>query len=289
VPQLANIRQDAWALKLHLVLPLALVLTGCKLDGFLYAPERVSSYTLDPQGETAETTITADRIDGPLDVVVSDAVTVKAVYVKGSEQPPKGYVLFFHGKSSHLGLEFHRIKRFSNYGYDVMAFDYRGFGASSDVEITEQGIGEDSAAVLAVFRARIPENPRLIFWGDSLGTATASQRAHADNPRGLILEEPFASMKFFTQDSSRMDVPSGFVADASWDTNARVHDLKNVPKLIFHGTDDTLIDSKNSQYIYDNAQEPKRLAFLERGTHGRLHEIEGYKELINGFLDELVP
>jgi alpha-beta hydrolase superfamily lysophospholipase len=68
-----------------------------------------------------------------------------------------------------------------------------------------------------------------------------------------------------------------------------VHDLKNVPKLIFHGTEDTLIDSKNSQYIYDNAQEPKRLAFLEGGTHGRLHEIAGYRELINGFLDELVP
>jgi uncharacterized protein len=274
---------------LRLVLLSALLLAGCKLDGFLYAPERVSGYSFDPQGKDAETTITAAQIE-PLDVVVDDEVTVKAVYVKSSQQPPKGYVLFFHGKSSHLDLEFHRIKRFSNYGYDVMAFDYRGFGASSDVEITEEGIGKDSAAVLALLRTRIPQgDPRLIFWGDSFGTATASQCAHAENPRGLILEEPFASLKFFAQDASRMDIPGTFVNDAQWDTAGRVHDLKLVPKLIVHGTADELIDQKNSQYIYDHAQEPKRLVFLEGGTHGRLHEVEGYQQTINSFLDELVP
>ena len=273
----------------RLALLCAFFLVGCKLDGFLYAPERVSGYTFDPQGKDAETTITADRIEA-FDVVVDDEVTVKAVYVKGSQQPPKGYVLFFHGKSSHLELEFHRIKRFSNYGYDVMAFDYRGFGASSDVEITEEGIGKDSAAVLAEMRTRIPQgDPRLIFWGDSFGTATASQRAHEDNPRGLILEEPFASLKFFAQDASRMDIPGTFVNDAQWDTAGRVHDLKAVPKLIFHGTADELIDKKNSQTIYDRAQEPKRLVFLEGGTHGHLHEIDGYRETINAFLDEMVP
>jgi uncharacterized protein len=274
---------------LRLALLCALFFAGCKLDGFLYAPERVSGYNLDPSGSDAETTITVGQIER-LDVVVDDKVTVKAVYVKSSQQPPKGYVLFFHGKSSHLDLEFHRIKRFSNYGYDVMAFDYRGFGASSDVEITEEGIGQDSAAVLALMRTKIPAgDPRLIFWGDSFGTATASQRAHEDNPRGLILEEPFASLKFFAQDASRMDMPGSFVNDAQWDTNARVHDLAAVPKLIFHGTADELIDKKNSQFIYDNAKDPKRLVFLEGGTHGHLHEIDGYREMINGFLNEMVP
>jgi alpha-beta hydrolase superfamily lysophospholipase len=272
-----------------LALAVSLALLGCKLDGFLYAPTRVDGYVLDPRGETPETTVTADRIDGPLAVPVDGQVTVRAVYVKAQAQPPRGYVLFFHGKSSHLDLEFHRVKRFSNYGYDVMAFDYRGFGASSDVEITEEGMGQDSAAVLAVLKARIPDNARLIFWGDSLGTAPASQRAHADNPRGLILEEPFASMTYFVQDSARMDLPGSFVAAATWDTNARVRDLNAVPKLFLHGTADDLIDPRNSQYLYDNAQEPKRLVFLEGGTHGRLHEVSGYREVINGFLDELVP
>lgn len=274
-------------MRLRLALLLSLALAGCKLDGFLYAPTRVDGYAFPPQGDTAETTITADRIE-PLEVPVDDQVTVKAVYVKAAAQPPKGYVLFFHGKSSHLDLEFHRIKRFSNYGYDVMAFDYRGFGASSNVEITEDGIGADSAAVLAVLRARLPENPRLIFWGDSFGTAPAAQRAHADNPRGLILEEPFASLKYFTQDASRMDMPGSFVTAAAWDTNARVHDLKAVPKLLLHGTLDELIDPSNSQYIFDHAKEPKRLVFLEGGVHGKLHEVAGYGEAINAFLDELV-
>jgi alpha-beta hydrolase superfamily lysophospholipase len=91
------------------------------------------------------------------------------------------------------------------------------------------------------------------------------------------------------QDSSRMDIPYDFVTSASWDTNARVHDLKGVPKLIFRGSADTLIDPSNSQYIYDHAQDPKRIGMLEGGTHGNLHEIEGYKALVNDFLDELVP
>lgn len=275
-------------MRLSLALLLLLALDGCKLDGFLYAPTRVDGYAFPPAGDTAETTITADRIE-PLEVPVTDAVTVQAVYVRAAAQPPSGYVLFFHGKSSHLDLEFHRIKRFSNYGYDVMAFDYRGFGASSNVEPTEEGLGEDSAAVLAVLRARLPENPRLIFWGDSFGTAAAAQRAHADNPRGLILEEPFASLEYFARDASRMDLPGGFVTAAAWDTNARVRDLKAVPKLLLHGTQDDLIDPRNSQLIFDNAQEPRRLVFLEGGVHGKLHEVPGYRESIEAFLDELVP
>lgn len=284
--------------QLALLAASAVLLSGCgagyKLDWFLYVPERVDSYALRPQGRTPEETVTADRIEPiPLGAIkTEDGVSLGAVYVKASEQPPRGYLIFFHGKGGNLDSTMPRLKRYANLGYDTLGFDYRGFGMSSDVEITEAGIGLDGRAALAYMKERLgPANSeRLFLAGQSFGTAPATQLAEVEPPRCLIIESGFASLGEFTSESTQMDFPREFITRDGWYTYKRLRNV-HVPVLVLHGLNDDLIRPDHARINSANANEPKRLELIEGGGHSDLPEVmgQGYADLLHAFVEEAIP
>ncbi len=222
-----------------------LTLSGCfSLDAFLYTPSRKDFYELKPEGDSPEETITADRIE-PVTITVSDQLTLGAAYIKGSVQPPRAYVIFFHGKGGSVDSAFPRAKRWSNLGYDVLVFDYRGWGRSTNITPTEPGILEDTRAARAWMLEKIgPANAnKLVYYGQSLGTAISTQLAQQEAPELLVLESAFASIRDFETDSSGMDFPVGFIAQARWATVDRIRDV-HVPLLIIHGLADDFVRSE---------------------------------------------
>ncbi len=241
------------------------LLAGCKMDPFLYAPPRVTEYVFEPGAEDPAEAVSADRVE-ELRLEVNEQVTLGAVYVRAEEQPPRGHILYFHGAGSHLGLQFWRIKRMSNLGFDVLGIDYRGFGVSTDLTPTEAGVGEDTLAALNWLKQRAANGP-IIYYGHSFGTAAATQRAEAHPPAVLILESPLASVEAFKSDATRMDFPLSFIAEDTWDTAGRVRSI-HVPLFVAHGTDDQLIRVEFGQKVFANANEPKELVLVEGGQHG---------------------
>jgi uncharacterized protein len=275
-----------------------LLVSGCKLDGFLYTPPRVDSYKLEPEGKTPIETVSADRIEA-LQIQVSPEVTVQAAYIKGSVQPPKAYVLFFHGKGGTIDNNFGRAKRWSNMGYDVLIWDYRGFGASTNVTPTEEGIEDDSEAVLQTYLARIGDSARLVFYGHSFGCAVNLQRAVINPPRAVIIESPFASIQDFVADSSRMDVPQSFISADGWSNEERIARLQ-APVLLMHGLVDDYVRPEGSRILYGEAKDPKQLVLVEEADHGgvpaRLDEqfaagkvAHDYAGTVSAFLDAYAP
>ena len=275
-----------------LMLAAVLALTGCfSLDPFLYTPGRADTYKLDPVGDTPEETVTADRIE-PVTITVNEQVTLGAAYLKGNVQPPRAYVIFFHGKGGTLDGALPRAKRWSNLGYDVLVFDYRGWGTSTNVTPTEPGILEDTKAAHAWMNARIGDanKDRLVFYGHSLGTAIVTQLAEQEPPTVLILESAFASIRDFETDSSGMDFPVGFIAHATWDTVGRIHNV-HVPLLMVHGLADDFVRPEFSKKVFANANEPKQLELIEGAAHSDIPETMGpanYAALINGFVSTTI-
>lgn len=269
------------------ILPL-LALTGCfSLDAFLYTPQREVAYELNPQGDVPEETVTADRIE-PVTIVVNEHVMLGAAYVKANLQPPRAYVVFFHGKGGSLDTALARTKRWANLGYDVLAFDYRGWGISTNITPTEEGILEDTKAVHGWMLNRIGASnaSRLVFYGHSLGSATATQLAEVEPPAVLVLESAFASVHELEKDSLGMDFPVGFIAQARWPTVERIRNV-HVPVLLMHGLADDFVRPEFSEKIYANANEPKQLKLVEGATHSDLPETMGptrYQQLVNEFI-----
>ena len=257
------------------------------LDPFLYKRTRVEHYTLPAEGDTPEETVSPEQIE-PVELVVDGQVRLGAAYVKAIQQPPRAYVLYFHGICCNLDAHISRPKGLANLGYDVLVFDYRGWGTSTDLEPTEPGLLEDSKAALAWLSARagLPAD-RLVYYGRSFGSAVATQLAAHAPPAALILESPFSSVQGLVRDSSNMDLSAGFFSEGSWDTEGRVRSLQGVPLLLLHGTADDFIRPEFSEHLYSVAHEPKQLVLVEGADHDDVPQRLGvdYARTLGVFLE----
>lgn len=112
-------------------------------------------------------------------------------------------VLYLHGNGGARGGE-HRRKLYDVLGNNglsahVITFDYRGYGDSTNVWPTPNGITTDAIYVYYwLLSHKNVDKKRIIVWGHSLGSAITlrfiSQLAKGDNPRAIVLEAPFTSM-----------------------------------------------------------------------------------------------
>ncbi len=273
-------------MKRWLLLCPALALAACmKLDPFLYMPERVASYVFAAAGDSPEETVDPAQLH-PFDVTADDGALIKAIYVDSTEQPPRGYVVFFHGKGGNLDTTMPRLKRYANLGYDTIGFDYRGWGASSDIAPTEAGIAFDGQAIVSAAKGRfgMPAD-RLFYAGQSFGTASATQATELAPSRALVIESGFASLAEFARESTQMDVPQSFYSKDTWDTASRLAGI-HVPVLILHGSADAEIRYTHAEINYAAANEPKLLHIEPGGGHADLPEVMGqrYADLIHSFV-----
>ena len=115
--------------------------------------------------------------------------------------PSSTLVVYLHGNSMDRGFG-HRVALYQvllKLGWAVLAVDYRSYGDSSRVRLSEQTVVEDGVAVLSWLEERLgPQPPQVLLWGHSLGTAIATQalvRANYSGVAGLVLESPFNTME----------------------------------------------------------------------------------------------
>lgn len=114
-------------------------------------------------------------------------IKINALWFK--KEKPKGVILFFHGNAGSLSSWGHIGDMLSVYHYDVLIFDYRGYGKSTG-EVTEENIFSDSEFIYKELLRNYGEN-RIILYGRSIGTGPASFLASKFKPKALILETPF--------------------------------------------------------------------------------------------------
>ncbi len=126
----------------------------------------------------------------------------------------------------------------------------------------------------------------IYYYGQSFGTATATQRAAIDPPRALVLESAFASIHEFEMDSTQLAMPSEFIAADTWATSERIREV-HVPVLMLHGLDDDFVRPEFSKTLYANANEPKGLILVPGADHGSVPQTMGahFGEVIRAFIE----
>jgi pimeloyl-ACP methyl ester carboxylesterase len=110
--------------------------------------------------------------------------------------PPTGrapVVLLVHGHSGNIATRAAIVRRLAASGVGVLAFDYRGYGASTGSP-SEAGLAEDALAAWQWLRARDVPADRIVVIGQSLGNAPAAALAARRPVGALVLVSPFASL-----------------------------------------------------------------------------------------------
>src|SRR5215211_2811296 len=123
-----------------------------------------------------------------------------------------GHLLLCHGNAGNIGDRVLHAALLTDVGFDVVLFDYRGYGRSTG-RPSEEGTYRDArAAGAALVRQEEVDESRVIYLGESLGAAVALALALEAPPRGLILQSAFTSVRDMGREHYHL--PRALVPDA---------------------------------------------------------------------------
>lgn len=204
---------------------------------------------------------------------------------------PKGTIVFHHGNAGSVGYHIAFVGWMVRDGYQVLMYDYRGFG-KSEGELLREGMVQDTRAAINYVKTRKDVDPRrLISFGHSLGGAkslAALGEKMIPGVRGVVCFAGFASY----QDMARKfagEMGADLVTD---DYSARdfVEKIAPIPLLIAHGTADRTVPFSQGELLFKKAKEPKTIYRIKGGSHTRALWMDDgrYRKKVLGWIEKVL-
>ena len=195
--------------------------------------------------------------------------------------------LFAHGNAGTVADRIENLAILRGLGYDVLIYDYGGFGRSTG-RPSEQRCYADARAMWHYLTEQRGYPPgRIVLFGRSLGGGATVQLATEVQPAAVILESTFLSAPRLGQDLFPV-LPIKWILRHRFDNAAKIARV-TCPVLVVHSPTDEVVPYRHGRELFDLANEPKR--FLEiRGGHGDGFYVTGraYGQGLADFLDPLL-
>jgi dipeptidyl aminopeptidase/acylaminoacyl peptidase len=200
-------------------------------------------------------------------------------------------VLHVHGNAGNITSHIGFTDYLPSSGFNLMVFDYRGYGQSHGRATRRDDLIADTAAALAALRGRPDVDPdRIALYAQSLGGAIGLN-VMADHPeiRAAVVESPFASWRDIAADAlgggpiargiARLAIPDWRRPDAAIAAIDR-------PVLIVHGDADRIVPVEHGRRLAA-AGPTAELIELPDGGHNTLrHTHPEIERIVVRFLRE---
>lgn len=198
---------------------------------------------------------------------------------------PLATLLFCHGNAGNVSHRLENVVYLLRAGFQVLLFDYRGYGHSSG-QPSEEGLYRDAATAWAhlLRRGDTAGSPRIIF-GRSLGGAVAVDLATHAEAGALIIESTFTSVHTLARLVFPLPLPS---LPVKYDSLSKIGQLK-MPLLVVHGEWDELIPFAEGRMLFEAAPEPKAWYPIPGASHNDTYLVggEAYFHRLATFVDNL--
>ncbi|NPC55492.1 alpha/beta hydrolase [Caenimonas soli] len=197
---------------------------------------------------------------------------------------PRGVMFFLHGNSGNLTDCLVELDAFREVNFDVVMFDYRGYGKSTGCIASEDQLRADVRAVWKEFSSQY-EGKRVVISGQSLGTALAAGLAaelcaagHA--PDLTLLVSPYSSMRALAEELYPW-VPRQVLR---YPLHTAEHAaLVQGPLMLVHGDKDELIGIHHSHALR-TAAPAAQLFCVEGAGHSDVHKFPSFRKALAGAL-----
>ena len=203
----------------------------------------------------------------------------------------KATVVFSHGNAGSIGHHLGFCTWLAVAGYNVVIYDYRGFGKSGGTP-DRRGMIDDVKAAFAYARQRPDiDTSRLISYGHSLGGAqsvTALGESPVKGLRAIVIDGAFASYQKMAEVVGGQ-IGASLVTDELAPKDF-VKKLSPVPLLVVHGSNDELVPVAQGRQLFEAAGQPKTLFEVKSGRHGTaLSNDDGaYRRKMIAWLEEVI-
>ena len=224
-----------------------------------------------------------DEVETPASLALSDVESVAFETADGlrlhawffpvAERTPRITVLVFNGNAGNRAYRAPLAAALRRRGFQVLLLDYRGFGGSPGTP-TERGLASDARAAREYLVARPDVDAgRLVYFGESLGTAVAADLAAEYQPAALILRSPFTSMADIGQYHYWWLPVRALIRDR-YATIERIARVRS-PLLVIAGERDRIVPVEYSRRVYETATAPKAFLLIEHADHNDYDLLAG--------------
>jgi uncharacterized protein len=204
-------------------------------------------------------------------------------------------VLFLHGNAENISTHIASVAWLPGKGYNVLLFDYRGYGGSAG-EPSLPGLHLDAEAALAAVFAMAEVDPdRIVVFGQSLGgdiaiTALAGS-AYRHRIRALVIEGAFSSYRGIAREKLAglwltwpLQWPLSLTMDNQYKPLEAIGRISPVPVLVIHGLVDRVVSPHHAEALYAAAGEPKELWLVPGADHIQALRHPDIQQRLLGYL-----
>lgn len=229
-----------------------------------------------------------------VDFLADDGIRLHGWFLPSRLPDADATVLLLYGnaqnKSAHIASVYWLPKR----GFNVMLFDYRGYGDSEGVPGLV-GMHRDIDAALHYLLSRPePSAQRIVVFGQSLGGSLALT-AVADSPwrshiKGVIVEGGFSGYRVIAREKLAdywltwpLSWPLSLTVSDHYKPEQAAGEISPIPLLLVYATDDKVVPVHHGDILYEAARSPKWLwkidgiahisAFLDEGRRADLTDL----------------
>ena len=196
--------------------------------------------------------------------------SINALLFKAKDS--KGIVFYHHGNAGSLASWGLKAIDFTTKGYDVLFYDYRGYGKSSGRIKNEKMLFSDASIIYKELLYDYKERD-VIVYGTSLGTGVAAYIAHENHPNKLILETPY----FNFYDVAKFHypyLPNSILLNYHFKTDKYLPKVKS-KVFLFHGTEDETVPYSSSERL-EKLSDNITLFTIDEGSHNNLNSFKDY-------------
>ena len=186
----------------------------------------------------------------------------------------KKTILFLHGNAGNLDNRIDKLNSLGSMDINFLIISWRGYSGNPG-NPSEAGLYKDVLGGIKWLNEKGISNDQIILYGESLGTAIATEVGQNENFAGIILEAPFTSMVDMGQKIYPI-FPVKFLLKDKYESKNKIKNIKS-PILIMHGEADKIVPFRMGKKMFELANEPKFSYFSKYDDH----MMEFNKDLIN--------
>ncbi|WP_323790842.1 alpha/beta hydrolase [Nostoc sp. PCC 7120 = FACHB-418] len=186
-------------------------------------------------------------------------------------------IIYAHGNAEDLGEIRQFLEQLRDLGFNVLAYDYRGYGTSAG-RPTENNAYQDIDAAYNYLTKDLKILPKnIIVFGRSVGGGSAVDLAARQPVGGLIIESTFTS-------AFQVVVPIKILPFDKFNNLEKIKKV-NCPVLIMHGQADEIIPFTHAQKLYAASPSPKLKLWVDNASHNDFYGVAGqrYKNILREF------
>jgi len=245
-----------------ILFPLFIVCTllSCSTSSFFYAPKKELVYSPDTNIYNVEV----------INFKSGNGNTLNGWFLKPKHGPAKATVLQLHGNGGNISYQYQFAEPLVKAGYQVMVFDYEGYGNSTGKPSQEKVLDDAIQSLKYVRKREDVIGKKLVLFGQSLGghlscVVAAKEGAMID---ALVVEGAFSGHELMAVYVGKQHGAPKWLAKLLVRTKYEAInyiDKVTVPKLIIHSTEDATCPFFMGQALYEKAAMPKEFWEIKGG------------------------